>query len=308
MTTPHTSFAPRELAAALLVVVIWGLNFVVTKVTLREFTPFQLGTFRYLFAALPLVLVLPRPPLRWRWLLAAGLAQLAQFAMVFVAIRMGMSAALASVLLQTQVFFTALLGLLLLREPLRGAARAALALAAAGLACFGIEFAGGAGGGITLASLVLILGAATMWAVSNIIVRRIQASQPRYDALPFMVWISLVPILPFAGLAWLFDPEATRWQWLHASATGWAGVAYLGWCATLAGYALWTWLLQRHPANRVAPFSLGVPVIGLATGMLVLGETITPWQWAGSACIVAALLVGMLGPRLFVRAEDSGPG
>jgi O-acetylserine/cysteine efflux transporter len=75
-------------------------------------------------------------------------------------------------------------------------------------------------------------------------------------------------------------------------------VAYLGWFATIAAYALWTWLLKRHPVNRVAPFSLGVPVIGLAAGMLLLNESITRWQWAGSFFVFAALAAVVLGPRL----------
>ena len=74
-------------------------------------------------------------------------------------------------------------------------------------------------------------------------------------------------------------------------------VAYLGWVATITAYALWTGLLKRHPANRVAPFSLGVPVVGLAAGMLALGEVITPWQWTGIALVVAALMTVMLGGR-----------
>ena len=78
----------------------------------------------------------------------------------------------------------------------------------------------------------------------------------------------------------------------------WLAAAYLGWLATLVGYGLWTGLLKRHPANKVAPFSLGVPVVGLAAGMIVLGEIITPWQWAGIALLVAALVCVMLGGRL----------
>jgi O-acetylserine/cysteine efflux transporter len=298
-----TSFGGRDLAAALGVVVIWGLNFVAMKYSLRDFTPFQLGTFRYLFAVLPLVFFVRKPQLSWRWLVPAGLAQLGQFGLLFVALQVGMTAALASVLMQTQVFFTTLLGVLLLHERLSGAMRAGLTLAALGLACFAMNFSGHAvAGGITVLSLVLNLLAATMWAASNIIARRAQAAQPGYDALQFVVWMSLVPILPFAAMAWFFEPEASRWQWTHASAGAWAGVAYLGWFATIAAYALWTGLLKRHPANRVAPFSLGVPVIGLAAGMLTLGETVSPWQWAGSACVVAALAVVMLGPRLVAGA------
>ena len=55
--------------------------------------------------------------------------------------------------------------------------------------------------------------------------------------------------------------------------------------------------IQRHGANRIAPFSLGVPVVGIASGMLVLGEGVTAWQWAGIALIVAALACVLLGGR-----------
>lgn len=297
----------RDLIAALAVVVIWGLNFVAMKHSLRDFTPFQLGTFRYVFAVLPLLLLVKRPSLSWRWLVPAGLAQFGQFGLLFVALQMGMTAALASVLMQTQVFFTTLLGVVLLQERLSGPLRAALALAAIGLACFAADFSvsgtsgGSSTGGITLASLVLNLFAAAMWAASNIIARRAHHASPGYDPLQFVVWMALVPILPFALMAWLFDPPASRWQWMHASFGAWAGVAYLGWFATVLAYAIWTWLLKRHPANRVAPFSLGVPVIGLAAGMLTLGEHVSAWQWAGSACVVAALVVVMFGARLGSR-------
>ena len=97
------------------------------------------------------------------------------------------------------------------------------------------------------------------------------------------------------ALSFAFDAEAEKWQWLEARWSSWLAVAYLGWIATIVGYSLWTGLLKRHPANRVAPFGLGVPIVGLATGMLVLGEVITPWQWAGIALVVAALGCVMLG-------------
>ena len=299
----------RDLFAALGVVVIWGLNFVAMKFSLRDFTPFQLGTFRYVFAVLPLLFFVRRPRLSWRWLVPAGLAQFGQFGLLFVALQLGMTAALASVLMQTQVFFTTLLGVVLLHERLSGPLRAGLALAAVGLGCFALNVtaagsAPSAAGGITLASLLLNLFAALMWAASNVIARKAQTAQPGYDALQFVVWMSLVPILPFAVMAWWFDPVASRWAWMHASVGAWAGVAYLGWFATIAAYALWTSLLKRHPANRVAPFSLGVPVIGLAAGMLLLGERVSPLQWIGSAFVVAALGVVMFGGRWAQRRTD----
>lgn len=289
----------RDLAAALTVVVIWGVNFVVMKFALRDFTPFQLGTARYVFAVLPLALFIRPPSISWKWLAFYGLFQgVGQFGILFVALKVGMTAALASVLLQTQVFFTALFGFVLLRERASRPLQAGMVLAALGLSCFALNYinpGSAAASATTLAGFVLTLGAASMWAMSNIVARHVQQSGAPYSPLAFVVWSGIFAILPFAALSWVFDPEAVRWQWTGARASSWVAVAYLGWVATLLGYSLWTGLLKRHPANRVAPFSLGVPVVGLATGMLVLGEAITPWQWAGVALLVAALGCVMLG-------------
>ena len=106
----------RDLAAVLVVVVVWGLNFVVMKFALRDFTPFQLGAARYVFAVLPLILLIRPPQIARKCLLMYGLFQgVGQFGILFFALMVGMTAALASVLLQTQIFFTALFGFLLLK-------------------------------------------------------------------------------------------------------------------------------------------------------------------------------------------------
>lgn len=292
-------FEKRDLAAALGVVLIWGTNFVAMKLALRELTPFQLGAGRYLFAVLPLVLVVSRPRLPLKWLLLYGLFQgVGQFGLLFLSLRAGMSAALASVLLQTQVFFTALFGFALLREPVGAALRRGLALAALGLACFAASYgAQGTANLTTAAGFVLCLGSAAMWAASNIVVRRAQRSTPQFEVVPFMVWSSLVPVVPFVLLSLTLDPQATQWDWARVSWTTWACLAYLGWCATILAYALWTGLLKRHPANRVAPFSLAVPVVGVAAGMFALGDTISGWQWAGIFLLGAALASVVFGSR-----------
>lgn len=282
----------------LAIIVIWGLNFVVMKIGLRSFTPLQLGAARYCFAALPLMLLVPRPAVRWGWLAAYGLLQgVGQFGLMFIALKVGMTAALASVLIQTQVFFTALFGFWLLRERVGRPLQFGLALAFGGLCCFAAQYAGSTGDGATTPlGFLLALGAAAMWAGSNIVARQVQA-EGAYDALQFIVWASAVPVLPFVALSLAFDDPATRWQWTAAPVQAWLCVAYLGWMASIAGYSMWTRLLQRHAANRVAPFSLGVPMVGLAAGVLLLGESIGSWQWAGIALLVAALACVFLAPR-----------
>ena len=303
----RTTLSGRDLAAALCVVLIWGTNFVAMKLALHDLTPLQLGCARYVFAVLPLLFFIKPPRLHWKWVVLYGLAQgVGQFGLLFISLQVGMTAALASVLLQTQVFFTALFSFVLLGErpgrPLQGG----LILAALGLGCFAMNYLAPqlAGTAATTAlGFVLCLGAAGMWAASNIVVRRAQQSTPAFEVLPFMVWSSLIPILPFIALSLAFDAPATRWRWMAAPWSTWLALAYLGWMATILAYALWTGLLKRHAVNRVAPFSLGVPVVGIATGMLVLGDVISAWQWAGSAFIVAALVCVLFGQRLLRRLE-----
>jgi O-acetylserine/cysteine efflux transporter len=295
----NSSFSTRDLVSALFVVLIWGTNFVAMKVGLRDLTPFQMGAGRYVFAVLPLILFVRPPKLPVKWIVLYGLFQgVGQFGLLFLSLRIGMSASLASVILQTQVFFTAFFGFALLHERASRALQAGLLLAAAGLVCFAMNYVQpGHAGTTTAGGFALCLAAAAMWAASNIVVRRAQQATPQFDVVSFMVWCSLVPIVPFIGLSLAFDDPATRWHWTGAPFTTWIAVAYLGWMATILGYAMWTRLLKRHPVNRVAPFSLGVPVIGISTGMIVLGDVITAWQWGGITLIVLSLVCTMFGGR-----------
>jgi O-acetylserine/cysteine efflux transporter len=304
---PHQTqhFTTRDYLSALAVVVIWGLNFIFMKFALRDFTPFQMGAARYVFAVLPLIVFIKRPNFDVKWLLYYGLFQgVGQFGFLFVGIKLGMTAALASVLMQTQVFFTALIGFFLLGEKPSRSLQIGLFLAAMGLACFAMNYIAPQATNTpatTLFGLIFCVLGASMWAASNIVVRKAQQSLKKdtsFDAVAFLVWSSIVPILPFIVLTLLFDAEATRWRWLDASWGSWVSIAFLGWVATIIAYALWTGLLKRHPANRVAPFSLGVPMVGITAGMVVLGEQITTWQWGGIALVVAALLMVMFGPRV----------
>ncbi len=300
--------APRDLLAALVVVVIWGLNFIAMKYGLRSFAPFELGAVRYLFAALPMLLLVRPPRIGWRWVVVFGLFQgVGQFGFGFFALKLGMTAALASVLMQTQVFFTALLAFAALHERPDRPLVIGMGLAAVGLLCFGFNFigAGASGGastgGVPLIAVFLTLSAAATWAVSNIISRLALRAAPGYNPLAFVVWSCPAPIAAFIALSMLTDPTSIRWfhteAWAALPLVSWAAVAYLGWAATILAYGLWTRLMVRYPANRVAPFSLGVPVVGLAAGMLILDEVVTRWQWVGTGFIVSALLCVVLGGR-----------
>ncbi len=314
-----TAFSSRDLAMAGIVVFIWGMNFVVMKFGLREFTPFQLAAARFALAAFPLMLFVKRPAISLKLLLVYGLLQgVGQFGFLFTALKVGMTASLASVIMQTQVFFTAVMGVWLLGEKISPTQRRGMVLAAIGLSCFAMHLvatnsmntetnglndtkitAAGlvAVSSVTFAGLLLNIGAAASWAAANVAARKTQQNHPDFEPLSFVVWTSAVPVLPLALMSALTDSPASHANWLNATWMGWSAVVYLALCATVFAYAMWTQLIKRHAASRVSPFGLAVPVVGLSAGTLILGELLSPWQWAGVGFVVCALAATVLGPR-----------
>jgi O-acetylserine/cysteine efflux transporter len=284
-----------DLLRALGVVVIWGLNFVVMKVGLQDVGPMLLGAMRFALAALPFLLFVKFPSLPWRYVVGYGLAQgLGQFGFLFLGLKLGMTAGMASVVMQTQAFFTLLLAVPVLGERARGAQWLGLGVALAGLLLIATAHGDGPGQ-MTLAGFVLTLSAAFMWAVSNL-VARLANRVADYDPLPFIVWSSVFPIVPFLLLAvWMDGPQLVWQQVAGLSFRSLLVVLFLAWFATLLAYSLWTRLLKRHPAGRVTPFSLLVPVVGLWAAWVFFGELPLPQQWLGTGLVLMGLVVNQLG-------------
>jgi O-acetylserine/cysteine efflux transporter len=291
-----SAFTPRDLALAGLVVCVWGVNFAVIKVGVADIPPLLLGALRFVLAAFPALLFIRPPRVPLRWYLAYGLLLcVGQFGLLFTAIHVGMPSGLASLVLQSQSFFTLLLAAWWLRETWRGHQMAGLLLAAAGLVLIGTAH----GASMPLLGFVLTVLAALSWACGNIVTRLVsqhpEMRSPR-GQLGFVIWSSLIPPLPFLALSLWFDGSE---RITHALANmGWTSfgvVAYLAWMATLLGYGLWTWLMSRYPANRVSPFTLLVPLVGLTTGWLAFGEALQWQHLTGGALLMAGLLLNVFG-------------
>lgn len=298
---------PKDLALALLVIGVWGVNFAVIKVGVVGVPPLLLGALRFMLAAFPALLFFKAPRVPLRWYLAYGLTiSLGQFAFLFSAIHVGMPSGLASLVLQSQSFFTLLLASWWLRERWQAHQMAGLLLALAGLVLIGVAHGARVSGtNLPLLGFGLTLLAALSWACGNIVTRVVgpELSQGGpMNQLAFVVWASLVPPLPFMGLSlWLEGPEAIAHALTHLTTGPLAAVAYLAWMATLLGYGLWTHLMSRYPTHRVAPFTLLVPLVGLTIGWLVFGEALRPLHWAGGALLMLDLLMNVFGQPLFKR-------
>jgi O-acetylserine/cysteine efflux transporter len=295
---------PKDLALALLVIGVWGVNFAVIKIGIVGVPPLLLGALRFMLAAFPALLFFKAPRVPLRWYLAYGLTiSVGQFAFLFSAIHVGMPSGLASLVLQSQSFFTLLLASWWLHERWQAHQMAGLLLALVGLVLIGVAHGSFASrGNLSLLGFGLTLLAALSWACGNIVTRAVSPQLSiggPMNQLAFVVWASLVPPLPFLGLSlWLEGPEAIVQSLTHLTAGTLAAVAYLAWMATLLGYGLWTYLMSRYPTNRVAPFTLLVPLVGLTTGWLVFGETLRPLHWAGGTLLMLGLLMNVFGQPL----------
>lgn len=296
--TTGDAMRPRDVGLALLVIAVWGVNFAVIKTGVADVPPLLLGALRFMLAAFPALLFLRPPKVPIRLYLAYGLTiSFGQFAFLFTAIHVGMPTGLASLVLQSQAFFTLVLAALWLKEPWRVNQLAGLVLAALGLALIGSAH----GVSMSLGGFFLTIAAAVMWACGNIVTRAVGRYAPM-NQLAFVVWASLVPPVPFLVMSYFVEgPHAISQALLGFRWHSLAAVAYLAWAATLLGYGLWTLLMSRYPANRVAPFSLLVPVVGLTTGWLVFDEALQPVHLAGGALLMVGLLVNLFGARLLAR-------
>ncbi|MCQ4286905.1 EamA family transporter [Pseudomonas stutzeri] len=289
--------APKDLLLALVVIVVWGMNFVVIKVGLDDIPPMLLGALRFMLAAFPAILFIKRPLLPLRWLLAYGATiSLGQFAFLFSAMNVGMPAGLASLVLQSQAFFTLFFAALFLGERLRATNFIGLLIAAGGLLLIGMQ----GDRSMTLAGFVLTICAASMWALGNIVTRKVG----KVNLVGLVVWGSLIPPIPFFALSWMMEGPQVIESALRG--IGWSSVLvllYLAFGATILGYSLWSRLLSRYPANTVAPFSLLVPVVGLTSAALLLDEHLGVMQAIGALLVMLGLMINVGGGWLLGRVR-----
>ena len=291
----HAALPLRHFLLALAVVAVWGTNFVVIRIGLDHLPPLLFATLRFCLVLLPMVFFLKRPPVSWKNLAAYGaLIGAGQFGLLFVAMKGHISPGLASLVMQTQVFFTIGMAMWISRERVHGYQVAALVLAASGI----VVIAAHGGGSATPLGLLLVLTAALSWAGGNIVVR--QAGP--VNTLAYVVWASLFSIPPlFLMSLWL-----EGWPAIVKGVTGadlwtWLAVAWQAVGNTMFGFAAWGWLLARHPAATVTPMALLVPVFGMGASAVLLHEGLPAWKLAAAALVLAGLAVNMLWPKVRMR-------
>jgi len=291
----------KDLSLAVLVTMLWGLNFSVIKIGLGSFDPFLLVALRFALCALPWVFIFKRPTIPFKYVFWYGLIFGAvQFGFLFLGIREGLSPGLASVVLQLHVFFTIGIGAMVLKDQVRARQVVGMIVAFAGVAAIA---EGGAAG--NLVAVLLVVAAAASWAVANIITKVSGVK----DVLGFMVWSSLIPPLPLLALSLLVSgPRQVAHDLMNFTWSGAAAVLYIVYPTTLFGFSVWNHLLRSYKTSLVAPLTLLVPVFGMLSSMLIFHEDLTVRKSAAIALVIAGLLINLYGlPARRPPAPLAGP-
>ncbi len=285
---------------ALSVVAIWGSNFVVIRIALEHLPPLAFAALRFLLAAFPLVFLVPRPQVPWRHLAGYGLMiGTGQFGLLFIAMKGSISPGLASLVIQTQVFFTIALAAFLAGERVRAHQAAALLVATAGVVLIAVNV----DATTTPLGLALVLAAAASWAGGNMVAK----ASGRVNMVAYVAWSSLFTFPPLMALSLATEGWTAVSAGFAAAGPGtWAAVLWQTVGNTLYGYSVWGWLLARHPAATITPMALLVPVFGMGTSAVVLGEALPAWKIEAAALVIGGLAIGLLWPAVRTRLAARG--
>jgi O-acetylserine/cysteine efflux transporter len=285
----------RDTLLAVLVAAIWGFAFVVIRLGVDEMPPLVLTAMRFLFSALPAVFFLPPPKARVGLVIAFGtVLGIIKFGLLFSALKLGMTAGLASLLMQMQVFFTIGLATLLFHDRPSPIQLIGALVAMGGVAAIGLA----KGSGAPVVPFLMVLAAAFMWGVANIIAKKAQGA----DMLAFVVWASLVPPLPLLALSVWIDGADAVWQPLtHPTWFAALLVFILAIPTTVFAFSVWTRLLKTYPTAVVTPFALLVPVFGFLSGWAFLGEAMTLPVIIGAGLVLLGLAINVFGPDAIRR-------
>lgn len=284
------TMSPRHIGLAVLVAAVWGLNFVLIHIGLQNFPPLLFCALRFAVVAVPAIFFVGPPKVALRWVVAVGVVLgVVKFGLLFLGMHAGMPAGLSSLVLQGQAVFTALFAGALLGERPGARRLTGLGVAFAGIGLSAVDH--GLGG--PLGAFALVVLAAAAWGLSNVLTRK--AAPP--DALRWMVWVSAVPPLPLLGLSLLVEGPAADLRALRGiDLAGLGAIGYVGLVSTLFGFVAWSYLLRSYDATAVAPYSLLVPVFGMSSAWLLLGEPVGPVAAVAALLVIAGIGITALRP------------
>ncbi|KPU58576.1 eamA-like transporter family protein [Pseudomonas fluorescens] len=283
----------RHLLLAISITAIWGVNFSVIKLGLTTVDPLVLAGIRFTLCALPAIFFIPRPDVQWRYIIGYGLVfGIGLWGVVNLGIKSGLSAGIASLVLQFSAFFTILLGSWIFKEAISRFQYAGMGLALCGL----LSIISIVDGTVTMAGLSLVLLGAVAWSAANVIIKKARTTH----VFAFLVWSSAFSPIPLFALDYAVNGSTGYSALLdQLDYRAVLSILFQVYPNTLLGYWVWNSLLKRYPVSTVAPLSLLVPVFGLLGSVMIFNENLSANKIIAVALIVSGLGIGLFGQRIF---------
>lgn len=298
--------AIKDIFLATFIILAWGLNFVVIKFGVADIPPFLLGALRFICVAFPAIFFIPRPRIPLHLLAFYGLTLcFGQFALLFLAIHLGMPAGIASLVLQSQAFFTILLSYLFLKEAIHLPQIIGICVALLGLITLASsQYMQNTQTIIPVLPLFFVLTAGLSWGMGNIC-NKIILKNSQTKTLSLVAWGGLFPISPFLICSFIFEGKTQIEHSLsHFSFKDVMIVMYLSVICSLIGYSLWGHLLHKYETWKVAPLTLLVPVVGLISAFIFLNEVLSIQQFIGTLIVILGLCINVFGTRIFKKIRS----
>ena len=274
---------------ALLVVIIWGVNFIFIKLSLDEFSPLLLCALRFLLASVPAIFFIKPPAVPFRFVALYGIIMFAlQFSLLFMGMHLGMTPGMASLIMQIQVFFSMLFAAVVLGErPGTGQIIGALVASfGIGLVAFHLDQ------DISLLGFLCILASAATWGMGNLITK--------VNMISLVIWGCFVASIPMIVFTLIVEgPASVVFSYQHSSWSAVTSLVYIVCVSTWVGYGIWNWLISHYPVAMVVPFTLLVPVVGMLCSILILNEPFHLWKLISGLLVISGLYINLLSSRLF---------
>lgn len=280
---------------ALLVVVVWGINFLFVKLGLDEISPLLLCAVRFILASIPAIFFIKPPAVPFKIIVAYGMFMFAiQFGLIFIGMRVGMPPGVASILLQVQVFFSMVFAAILLGEIPHIWQIAGALISFTGIALIGMHL----DKNVSLIGFLCILAAAASWGIGNLVIKKTR----NINMIALVVWGSFVACFPMIILSLMFEGTSSIYHsYHHLTWLGITSVLYIVYISTWVGYGTWSWLLGRYPVGMVVPVTLLIPIVGILSSAIVLGEPLQAWKIVAGLLVVGGLCINLFGARFFMK-------
>lgn len=284
-----------HLLLIMLIVFIWGINFIFVKIGLSEMSPLFMCAARFVLVSVPAVFFVKRPSVSLKFVAAYGFFMFAlQFSLIFIGMHVGMTPGMASLIMQVQVFFSMFFAMLIFGEqPLFVEIFGAL-VSFSGIALVAFHF----DNHVSLIGFLCVLGSAASLGVGNLFAKKMKTN----DIISVIVWSSLIVSLPMLIVAWVVEGSTQIISSLeHLTWKGVGALFYIVYLSTWVGYGTWNWLLGKHPVSTVVPFTLLIPIVGIVGSVFIFDESFQSWKLTACLLVIGGLCINILSSRLMRR-------